>query len=142
MAVDNISGTLYVADNNNNRVRNVSASTALVQTVAGNGTAAESEGAALLAAMNMPMGVAVSSSGAVVYVTDYTSGRIRKISGGVSTRLSGSVNGFADGAGSSVRCHSARCIRRGDAALTFFCILIPLLRRLASSGRTACAPTM
>jgi len=100
VAVD-ASGTVYVADESNNRIRKIT-SAGVVTTLAGSGSAAFAEGTGTSASFAYPNGVAVDASGAV-YVADTYNERIRKISPqGVVTTLAGSSTAaFADGAGTS-----------------------------------------
>ncbi len=71
---------MYIADQDNHRVRKVTVSTGIITTVAGTGTASYSGdgGAATAAALRYPTGVAVDSSGNV-YIADYSNQRIRKV---------------------------------------------------------------
>ena len=56
------------------------------------------------AKFNGPSGVAVSSDGATVYVTDYGNSKIRKITGGTVTTLAGGTHGaWVDGASNVAR---------------------------------------
>jgi sugar lactone lactonase YvrE len=100
VAVD-ASGTVYVADHNNHRIRKVSP-TGVVTTLAGSGTNGYSDGTGTSASFNYPMGVAVDASG-TIYVADYNNNRIRKVSPtGVVTTLAGSgAWSFGDGTGTS-----------------------------------------
>jgi uncharacterized protein (TIGR03437 family) len=87
VAVDD-SGTLFIADRLNHRVRKISA-TGIVTTVAGNGTAGSSGdgGAAIAAQLNAPLSVALDTSKNLL-IAD--TGRIRKVSPeGVITTLAG-----------------------------------------------------
>jgi len=63
------------------------------------------DGTGTAASFKNPTGVAVSPDGGTVYVGDYNNHRIRKIdtSGGATTTLAGSTNGFADGTGTAAR---------------------------------------
>ncbi len=56
---------LYIGDFYNNRVRKVAASTSVISTIAGTGTAGYSgdDGPATIASLNHPVGVAVDASG-------------------------------------------------------------------------------
>lgn len=79
VAVDG-SGALYIADPSDNRVREVSAATGVITTVAGNGSASffGDGGAATAAALNFPNGVAVDGTGAV-YIADSGNNAVRAI---------------------------------------------------------------
>ncbi|MBM3270483.1 MAG: hypothetical protein FJZ01_22845, partial [Candidatus Sericytochromatia bacterium] len=102
LAVD-ASGTLYVADRGNNRIRKVTPG-GFVSTLAGDGTAAFADGASTSARFNNPVGVAVDATG-TVYVADSNNQRIRTISSGgtVATLAGDGTSGFADGAGAGAR---------------------------------------
>lgn len=103
VAVDKL-GNIYIADNSNNVIREVNAG-GIISTIAGTGTAGFSGdgGAASSAQLNLPVGVAVDSSGNV-YIADYNNQRIRKIttSGIISTYAGNGIIGFSgDGAAAS-----------------------------------------
>jgi sugar lactone lactonase YvrE len=76
------SGNIYIADSNNNCIRKVSASTGKISTIAGIGgalgTYSGDGGAATLAKLSIPEGLALDSSGNV-YIADTYSSRIRKV---------------------------------------------------------------
>ena len=76
VAIDS-SGTIYVGDGSNMRVRKVT-SAGIVTTLAGSGVQGFADGTGTSAQFNAPYGITVDSSGAV-YVADYTNNRIRKI---------------------------------------------------------------
>ena len=71
--------TLYVADQNNHRIRaiNLVSASKTVSTIAGSGTAGHADGAAGTAQFDNPAGLAVS--GGTLYVADYNNHRIRAI---------------------------------------------------------------
>ena len=100
IAVDS-SGTLYVADAFNNKIRKIT-SAGVVSTLAGSGSSGSTDGIGTVASFNIPLAVAVDSSG-IVYVVDQYSNKIRKItSAGVVSTLAGSgSNGSIDGVGTS-----------------------------------------
>ncbi len=58
-------GNVYIADNNNHRIRKVTVSTGIISTVAGTGTASYSgdNGQATSATLNYPIGIALDSLG-------------------------------------------------------------------------------
>ena len=58
-------GNVYIADNGNNRIRQVTVSTGIITTIAGTGTATYSGdgGEATSATLSNPYGVALDSSG-------------------------------------------------------------------------------
>jgi sugar lactone lactonase YvrE len=102
-AIDS-AGNLYVADNNNPRIRKITPA-GVVTTIAGNGTISYGDGPGLANAFkNGVFGIAVDSVGSV-YVADYNSFCIRKITGsGVTTFAGlGETSGFADGTGTDAR---------------------------------------
>jgi hypothetical protein len=79
-AIDNL-GNIYIADHSNHRIRKVSASTGIISTVAGNGTFGdEGDGSAATSAkLKYPSGVVVDGLGNI-YIAEYYSHRIRKVS--------------------------------------------------------------
>jgi sugar lactone lactonase YvrE len=93
VAVDG-AGNLYIADNTKSRVREVSAGTGIITTVAGNGTTGYSGdgGAATSAELNAPTGVAVDGAGDL-YIVDFGNNRIRKVSAGTGNRIITTVAG-------------------------------------------------
>jgi len=95
IAVDS-AGNLYIADQGNNVIRKVAASTGYIATVAGTGTASYSGdgGVATSATLNNPVAVALDAAGNI-YITDENNNRIREVSAatGVITTVAG--NGSA-----------------------------------------------
>ena len=79
VAVD-AAGNIYIADDANNRIRKVTASTGDISTVAGKGTAGYSGdgGAATSAALKYPYGVAVDAA-SNIYIADNGNNRIRAV---------------------------------------------------------------
>ena len=94
VAVD-ASGNIYIADNSNNRIRMVTKSTGVINTVAGGGDSARigDGGQATTAYIELPYGVAVDASGNI-YISEQVNGRIRMVtkSTGVITTVAGTGN--------------------------------------------------
>jgi sugar lactone lactonase YvrE len=87
------SGNLFIADNGNNRLREVNTS-GVISTIAGNGTCGYTgDGGSATSAELCPNSVAVDKSGNI-YVADFNFGRIRKIKGGTITTFAGRGFGF------------------------------------------------
>ena len=61
-------GNVYIPDTYNNRIRKVTVSTGIISTIAGTGSASYSgdNGAATSATFNIPVGVAVDTSGRIL----------------------------------------------------------------------------
>jgi sugar lactone lactonase YvrE len=95
IAVDG-AGNLYIADIGNYRIRKVS--NGVITTVAGNGTYGYDgdNGPAAHAQLGTPSGVAVDAAGNL-YIADYMSQRIRKVSNGVITTVAGNGTGGFSG---------------------------------------------
>jgi len=86
-------GNLYIADQGNARLREVSTS-GIISTVAGNGTCGYTgDGGSATAAAVCPNSVAVDKAG-TIYMADFTAERIRKVSGGIITTFAGAGFGF------------------------------------------------
>jgi len=98
VAVD-AQGNVYIADEDNHRVRKISGG--IITTVAGNGVAGYSGdgGQATSAQLNFPHGVTVDAQGNV-FIVDTSNNRVRKVSGGIITTVAGNgVAGFSGDGG-------------------------------------------
>jgi sugar lactone lactonase YvrE len=116
-AVD-ASGTVYVADTANHRIRKVTLDGA-VTTLAGGSTSGSADGAGAEARFKTPRGLAVDASG-TVYVADTGNHRIRKVTpAGVVTTLAGGVSGFWDDAGTSARFNGPRSLAVGASGVVY-----------------------
>lgn len=102
IAIDS-AGTLYVADTNNQTIRQVTAA-GVVTNFAGTTIVGNADGDVANARFNNPEGVAVDALG-TVYISDTTNDTIRKISAGVVTTIAGFLGslGSADGPESVAR---------------------------------------
>lgn len=100
------SGNLYIADTYNQKIREVTATSHIIKTIAGNLSAGSGGdgGPPTAASLNYPLGVAVDAQGNV-YIADASNSEIRKITVGASPTIStiaGSVkmgSGFSGDAG-------------------------------------------
>lgn len=77
IALDPNSGDLYVADTVSNKIRRITQQ-GVVTTIAGSGVSGSADGTGTSATFNTPTGIAVDSNGHV-FVAEYASGKIRKI---------------------------------------------------------------
>ena len=87
-------GNIYLADQNNNRVRKVDTNM-VITTFAGTGAAGSTGdgGQAAQAQLNGPLGLCVAPSGSI-YVNDEGNGRVREIStSGIITTVAGNGSG-------------------------------------------------
>jgi uncharacterized protein (TIGR03437 family) len=95
-------GNLYIADSNNNVIRKVTATSGIITTIAGNGTAGFSGdgGRAVFAQLSHPKGVAVDSAGNV-YIADTLNSRIRVVApnGTISTVVGTGTLGYSGDGG-------------------------------------------
>ena len=98
------SGNLFVSDTGNNVIRKITAAGAVTTFAGGAGNGGFLDGASGSALFNSPLGIAVSSNGAV-FVADGGNHCIRKISGGAVTTFAGSPQlwGSADGIGTNAQ---------------------------------------
>ena len=97
VAVDSV-GDLFIADNGNNRVREVVKATGDIITVAGNGTAGYSgdNGPATAAELNGPGRVAVDSAGDL-FIADTGNNVVREVTPAVTVTISPTVEADAGG---------------------------------------------
>ena len=96
--------SLFVSDYDGSTIRSIIISTGVVTTLAGNGSAGFVDGVGTNARFKRPGGIAISSSGMVLYVTDFENCAIRivTISEGAVTTLAGNgIVGFVDGVGTN-----------------------------------------
>jgi uncharacterized repeat protein (TIGR01451 family) len=102
VAVD-AAGNLFIADSNNNRIREVNLA-GIIETVAGNGAAGYSGdgGVATSASLFYPWGVAVDAAGNVLIADSYNS-RLRTVSpsGLIATAAGKGTSGFSGDGGSA-----------------------------------------
>jgi streptogramin lyase len=101
LTVDTL-GNLYIADASNHRIRRVDASTRIITTIAGTGTAGSTGdgGLATAAQLRSPQEVAVDSSGRLI-ISDWGNHRIRRVdaSTGVITTIAGTGTAGSTGDG-------------------------------------------
>jgi len=81
---------LYIADNGNARVRKVTASTGIINTVAGNGVFAYSgDGGPATSASVQPFNISISPDGSLYITEGGIPGRVRKVTNGIINRWAG-----------------------------------------------------
>lgn len=95
LAVDPVTGTLYIGDVGNQNVRKVDPS-GVITTLAGSGIGGFQDGPAASAKFNFPTGITVDAAGNV-YVADVLNNRVRKIAAGVVTTFAGTGTSSAAG---------------------------------------------
>jgi hypothetical protein len=100
-------GSLFVADQYNNRIRKIIISSGVVTTLAGNGNANVTDGVGTAAAFDNPVDISSDGIGNV-YVTDQNNNRIRKVNTatGVVTTVAGSSTGTTDATGTAAKFNS------------------------------------
>ncbi|TAE31352.1 MAG: hypothetical protein EAZ92_02995, partial [Candidatus Kapaibacterium sp.] len=101
-------GNIYVADEGNHRIRAIT-SGGVVSTIAGSGTAGNTDGTGAAAQFNSPVALALRGSD-TLYVATVNGHRIRtiKISTQVVTTLAGSTAGLTDGIGAAAQFNAPR----------------------------------
>jgi sugar lactone lactonase YvrE len=118
IAIDQ-TGNLYVADTKNYLIRKISP-TAVVTTIAGAGTSGVTDGPANSAQFGFPTGIAADASGNI-YVSEFMTHVIRKISNGNVTTFAGTAfqSGDANGAGSNAKFDHPHSIAIGQSGNIF-----------------------
>jgi hypothetical protein len=84
------SDNIFIVDNNNNRIRKVTAATGIITTVAGNGGTGDSGegGPATAATFNEPQNVAVDAAGNL-YISDFGNNKVKKVTGATIATIAG-----------------------------------------------------
>ena len=114
-------GNIYIADTENNVLRKVNASTGIISTVAGNGTAGFSGdgGPATSAQLNIPAGMAIDA-GQNIYFADNYNARIRVVGSGLTaSNVSISCSPETFTYGSSTTCTATVTGSSPTGAVTF-----------------------
>ena len=143
------SGNVYIADTQNDRIRKVTASTGIISTLAGNGTAGNSGdgGAATSGELNYPSGVGVDSSGNV-YIADSGNERIRKVTtstGIISTIAGNGTGGYSgdSGAATSAELANPAGVTIDSSGDVYIADATNMrVRAVGGAGRTPVTPTI
>jgi sugar lactone lactonase YvrE len=132
VAVDS-AGNVYVADNNNHRIRKIDTG-GVVTTLAGS-SAGSANGTGTNAGFTFPSGVAVDSAGNV-FVADQLNHRIRRITPeGVVTTFAGSTSGSTDGTGTNASFNTPFGVAVDSAGNVFVADTVNnRIRRITSAG--------
>lgn len=110
VAVDSVTGSIYVADYANNAIREIdfdASGNPTVSTLAGSGAASSTDGTGTAASFDGPLGITFDLSGNLI-VSDNLTSLIRKVTkAGVVTTIAGNLTtgntgGYQDGTGSTV----------------------------------------
>jgi len=141
---------LYVADQNNQRIRETVVGNGATRTIIGNGNSGNLDGVtmnALDALLNSPYGVAADSSG-IVYFTDTNNALIRRIDGLNITTIAGktqagvTLSGFADNiTGTLARFFSPRGITISGSTLYVADTGNHAIRNVSTAGNFPVATT-
>lgn len=132
------SGTLFVTDSNNHRIRAIT-SAGVVSSYSGLGTMGFTDGIATAARFNSPAGLAIDSFG-ILYVADSSNHRIRKIAtdGSVSTLAGSGVVGSANGLGAAAEFDTPVGIARDSAGFVYVTEANShAIRKIAPDGSTS-----
>ncbi len=94
------SDNIFIVDNNNNRIRKVTAASGVITTVAGNGSSGDSGegGAATAATFNEPQNVVVDTAGNL-YISDIGNHKVKKVTGGMIATIAGTGTAGFSGEG-------------------------------------------
>ena len=78
LAIDSLTGNIYVADSGNNAIRKITKSTGIITTVAGTGVEGKSGigGLATMARLLRPLGVSIDNKLRLIYIADSSNDRI------------------------------------------------------------------
>ena len=116
--IRDITGTLYVVDRGNHRIRRVTQA-GVVTTIVGS-TQGSADGAALTAQFNSPFGITLDGLGNL-FISDQGNHRIRKISTtGAVTTLAGSTSGLTEGTGTAAQFNQPAALTvSADGSLLF-----------------------
>jgi trimeric autotransporter adhesin len=103
VAVD-AAGDVFIADSGNNRIQEVAASTGIINTIAGNGTAGyNGEGTATGAELSGPAGIALDNTGKFLFIADTGNERVRELNltTGIISTVAGNGTGGYNGEGTA-----------------------------------------
>jgi sugar lactone lactonase YvrE len=137
IAIDG-TGNLFIADQNNNRIREVGFLTVVnltVSTLAGNGVAGFADGAGTIAQFKSPTDITSDAAGNV-YVADMQNKRIRKVTpaGVVSTYAGCNLAGYLDGPAATAQFYMPEGIASDAAGNIYVVDGSTVIRKISTAG--------
>ena len=139
-------GNVYIADFDNNVIRKVTASTGIISTIAGTGTAGFSGdgGAATSAQIDRPSALATNASGELFFF-DLGNNRVRKVSNGIITTVAGNgARGYGGDNGSALSAALGRSygLAVDSSGKIYLADVESNLIRVLTPGTVACTYTV
>lgn len=114
--------TLFVSDFCDHKIRQVDVATGAVTTLAGSGGEGNADGVGAAAAFDRPIGNALSTDGATLFVADTTNHKIRQVdvaTGAITTLAGSKEEGSVNGSGAAAQFRPHQLALSSDGATLF-----------------------